>query len=341
MFKVYDTNRNFMLFLESQIGQIKIVESLEKGTKTLEFRVPCLDEYIYSLQEENFIETSDYKYVIKEVNMDNDSFFMVRCVADYEDLSGVLFKYFDGFEKSIPQLYEMACGQTQWTVDYQAEDHSIETLQIDMKSGLELIRMLAEEYNHELWFDTKNKVVRVYDKMGEDKGLYYSNELKIKRLTKQSDTYDFATVLYPYGKDGLTIENINDDKDYLTNYSYCDKYVEKVWYTDYEHAEDLKKAGETYLEQLCQPRNAYKVELASIGDVHLGDQIILVDRIKRIKQKQRVVKITRYPNQPEKDSVDISNLKEDFIETYLKQKKKMEADIAYIKKQIKALEDNS
>jgi len=37
--------------------------------------------------------------------------------------------------------------------------------------------------------------------------------------------------------------------------------------------------------------------------VGLGDKVILVDKIKRIKQEQRVVKITRYLREPEKSSV--------------------------------------
>jgi len=48
--------------------------------------------------------------------------------------------------------------------------------------------------------------------MGKDFGAYYSNELKLKNLKKQSSTYDYATVLIPIGKDGLTIMDINNGK---------------------------------------------------------------------------------------------------------------------------------
>jgi hypothetical protein len=47
-----------------------------------------------------------------------------------------------------------------------------------------MIMRIAEDYQQEVWFDTKNKVLKVYDKMGKDFGAYFSNELKMKSLVK-------------------------------------------------------------------------------------------------------------------------------------------------------------
>jgi hypothetical protein len=43
-----------------------------------------------------------------------------------------------------------------------------------------MLRQIAYDYAQELWFDTKNKVLHIYDKMGQDLGAYYSNELRLK-----------------------------------------------------------------------------------------------------------------------------------------------------------------
>ena len=51
--------------------------------------------------------------------------------------------------------------------------------------------------------------------MGQSLGVFYSNELRLKEVKKYSNTYDYATVLYPFGKDGLTIANVNNGKTYL------------------------------------------------------------------------------------------------------------------------------
>jgi phage minor structural protein len=95
-------------------------------------------------------------------------------------------------------------------------------------------------------------VLKVYDKMGINLGAYYSNELKLKNLNKQSSTYDYATVLFPIGKDGLTIANINNGKSYIENFTYTDKYIEKIWINeDYDVAERLKAAAEIYLDSIA------------------------------------------------------------------------------------------
>ena len=338
MFKVYDSNYNF-LFLLDKCKDIHTTEDLSMGTKNLSFKVPVLNEYLSNIAEENYIESSDYNYVIKEIVMESNDFFQVFCIANYEDLSSTYFSVFDCFQQGLDQAYQYCINTSGWTLNYQSNNKTMVTYQTANVTAWEMIKQIAADNNQEIWFDTKNKIVNVYGKMGSSLGAYYSNELYLKQLKKQSNSYEFATVLYPIGKDGLTIAAINDGKTYLTNYGYTQKRIEKYWVDEnYEHAEDLKAAAEAYLEELSQPHCSYQLKLMSLGDVHLGDEIILVDKIKKIKQKQRVVKIVRYPNEPEKDSVDISNLREDFTTTYLKDKKQMKADIDYIKKQIQLLQ---
>lgn len=340
MFKVYDTNHNFLLLLD-QCRNLFITESIETGTKNLCFQVPVLDKYIANIQEEFYIESQDYSYVVKEISMKDNQFFTVRCIANYEDLAGTLHKVFDGFQLSIRQTYQQVCALTEWTVSYSSSNHTVIDLQEANKTCLELIRILAENYDQELWFDTKNKVLYVYDQMGNQLGNYYSNELKLQTLNKQSDTYEYATVLYPYGKDGLDIKTINSNKDYITNFNYSNKYIERVWVDEkFEYAEDLKKYAQLYLEELAQPKCSYKLKLAELGQCQLGDQITLIDKLKRIKQKQRVVKIVRYPFEPERDQVELSNLKSSFAKLYKDYMRKQQADIEYIKNQIKEMNLN-
>lgn len=337
MFKVYDSNYKFLQLLDI-VKNCYTTEQISTGTKNLYFEVPINDMNLKIIVEENYIESSDYNYVIKEVNIKNNNFLQVYCIANYEELSGIIFPTFDLFQLSLEDGYKYCLSQSEWEVTYNSTARTAITYQLPNVTAMEMIRQIAADNKQELWFDTKNKTLYVYDKMGKKLGNYYSNELNLQQLQKQSSSYEYATVLYPYGKDGLTIDSINGGRKFLTNYSYTDKYIEKVWIDEsYEHPEDLMVAAKAYLEELAQPKSSYQLTLSSLGDVKLGDEIVLVDYIKRIKQKQRVVKIVHYPYEPEKDKVDISNLKEDFTTTYLASKKKMEADISDIKKILKTL----
>ena len=332
MFKIYDTNYSYIGRLDSY-KDAYTEEELARGVRRLVFRAPCKPEMYELLQEEFYIETQDYNYIIKEVNYTGNSFFEVRAAADIEEIAGSVFRVFDCFDRSLSLAYEYCLQRTSWVVNYHATNRAGITYQLANTNALEMIYYIANDYQQELWFDTKEKVLHVYDKMGSTLGAYYSNELKLEKLEKQSSTYDFATVLIPIGKDGLTISNINNGHDYLENFQYCDKYIEKIWINeDYDVAEKLRAAAEIYLDEVSQPKASYKLKVSDLGPtVQLGDEIMLVDKIKRIKQKQRVVKLTRFLNQPEEDSLEISNIQEDFARNFVVQQKKIEKQIAYIR----------
>ena len=202
-----------------------------------------------------------------------------------------------------------------------------------------MIDLIANDYGQELWFDTKNKILYVFDKMGKEFGTIYSNELRIKQLSKQSSSYDYITVLHPIGKDGLTIGVVNNGVNILENYSYCNKYIPKYWIQDdIEHTEQLKMAAEAYLSYISSPIVSYSLELSSLGNsASVGDNIIIVDKIKRTKQRQRIVKTVRYLQNPERDKVELSNEIVNFADTFIKYNSDYEKQIEYIKQNLTTL----
>ena len=134
--------------------------------------------------------------------------------------------------------------------------------------------------------------------------------MRLKKLSKQSSSYDYFTVLHPIGKNGLTIGIINNNKNFLENFTYSNKYIERFMIDEEITAPEILKAkAEKYLAENCMPKASYKLQLSELGkSVGLGDTIYLIDKLKRIKQKQRVVKIIRFPQEPERGTIEISNL---------------------------------
>ena len=338
MIKIYDTNHNFLSLLDS-CKDVYTTETLKTGLKTLSFKVSVDDKHLDIIQEENYAETADANYVIKEVINEDNSFIQVFCGANVERLTGFLFTVFDCFELSLKQAYEYCVANTDWRIEYLSQDNSIATYQMPYVYAFDMINQIAADYEQEVWFDTKNKIVKVYDKMGSALGAYYSNELKLKELSKQSSSYDYATVLLPIGKDGLTIELVNNGSPYLENYSYSNKSIMRVWRNeDLDIAEKLKWAAQNYLDSIAVPRASYQLTLSELGDtVAIGDEVMIVDKIKRIKQKQRVVKIIRYPNAPENDVVEISNLQVDFAQMFIENQKYLEKEVKYLRQLYESL----
>ena len=338
MIRIYDNNHHFLKLLPS-CRNIYTTELLDTGLKTLCFQVPCQNEFFELVQEENYVETADYSYIIKELILEGNDFIEVKCQANIEDLNGRVFQVFDCLNMNLEQIYTYCLSKSQWKLDYQSTDRSIATYQLPHTTGYDMICQTAKDYGQEIWFDTKNKVLRVYDKMGAEFGAYFSNELNLKKLIKQSSTYDYATVIFPIGKDGLTIASVNNGKEYLEDYSYSNKTIEKYFIDEeIDVADILKMKAEEYLANSCVPRASYKLQLAHLGeDVALGDIIYLVDKIKQIKQKQRVVKIVRYLREPERSSVEISNLQMDFARSFVQSQKEMKKEITHLKKLYKDL----
>lgn len=320
MIKIYDTNNHFLSLLDAELRDIFTTDSLKTGQRMLCFQIPCVDEYIEYINEEYYIETEDYRYIIKEIKSDDNQFITVYCSADIESIKGRVFLYFDCYDKNLQQGYEYCLSGTDWSVVYHSNNKTKITYQEAKVSAYDMIRKIADDYDQELWFDTKNKELHIYAKIGKSLGAYYSNELKLKKLKKHSNTYDYATVLYPFGKDGLTIENINGGRAYLENYDYTGKYIQKVWIDEsITVPEILKQKAEAYLEKIAQPTASYQLYISDItDDVGVGDEIIIVDKIKKIKQKQRVMKIIRYPKAPEKSKMEISNLTANLYDLFLK-----------------------
>jgi len=136
--------------------------------------------------------------------------------------------------------------------------------------------------------------------MGKDLGIFYSNELKLKLLKQFSNSYEFATMVFPMPNEKVTasmITFLNNNSPYLSNFDYSDKHIVKIYKNDKAtHAEELLAGAKLLLDEVSVPKITYELALTDIkDDVHLGDAITLIDKIKNIKIRQRVVKIVRYP----------------------------------------------
>lgn len=339
MLKIYNSSRKFLALLDSNINDIYTTDTLSTGQRTLCFQVPCNDDYLNYIDEENYVETDDYMYIIKEVKADNNKFVQVYCSADIEVIKGSVFFNFDCYDKNLEQGYLYCLSATDWTVAYHSNDRTRITYQEPNVNAYDMIHRIADDYGQEVWFDTKNRVVHIYKKMGKDFGAFYSNELKLKLLKKHSQTYDYATVLYPFGKDGLTIANVNNGKNYLEDYSYSNKYIQKIMVDEtIEIPELLMKKAQDYLNEIAQPKASYELLVSEVGeDVGIGDTITIVDKIKHLRQSQRVVKIVRYPKAPEKSKLEVNNLTTNFYDLFIKGQKRTDNDIRYVREVLKSL----
>ena len=93
---------------------------------------------------------------------------------------------------------------------------------VSVKTKLDFILEIAEKFNLVAKFDSNLRKINFYtiDEIGINKGLRISNKRYLRTIVQNIDSETFCTRLKLYGKDGLTINEINPTgQNYIENYS--------------------------------------------------------------------------------------------------------------------------
>ena len=183
---------------------------------------------------------------------------------------------------------------------------------------MKMLEKIAEVFWVEIEFRTKEKRVLFYNRVGgRIKIPRFIKGFNLKSLDVKTDTYDFYTRIIPYGKDRLTIESVNDGKNYLNNMKYTSTVRTAIWEdTNYTDAVQLKNMAEKKLGELAKPKITYTAQIfdvASISEEYadfafgIGDEADIIEPDMEIMARERIVRIARYPDNPEKNTVEFSN----------------------------------
>lgn len=269
-----------------------------------------------NIVEETYIRTKENEYIVKEID-DSSDWIKIVAKINLEELKGKDIDRIDVSNTRLEDSVNLAIAGTGYTATILGNKAKRRTVRKAKCSSYDVLEEIRKVYKVEYRFDTINKVIYIYDQMGEDKGSYFSDELNLRKLNIKSNTYDFATRLIPIGKDGLTIESINNGKNYVENYQYSNKIITEYWEDNrYTDAESLMEDAILKLEEISKRIASYDadvIDLAKVSkkyevlDYDLGDTIELLSRDKKIKEKQRIVKLVVYPKEPERNTCEIAN----------------------------------
>lgn len=298
------------------------IEYLLSGEDLFEFSLSVSDEKLGLVEEEGYIRTKYNEYVIKAIDP-AQSLKRYSCVVNIEDIKGKSISSFDTSNNNITDSIRLAIAGTGWIL----ADNNItkrRTVRLKNTNALEVLREIRKVFRVDFRFDAINKIIHVYEQFGEDKGVYFSDELNLIDLSIPSDTFDYATRLIPIGKDGLDISSINGGKKYVENFQYTNKVIEVIWedgrYTD---VNSLKADAEAKLEELSKPKRSYQSKVSDLAkynkeyeflDFFLGDTITLLSKQEKFRDKQRIVKYTEYPKEPHRNTAELGNTTLNFEE---------------------------
>ena len=315
MLKYIDKNGKKKPLIE--YSNLCIEEVLDYGDKTL----TCNVSMKCSVALEDIIRTRTNEYVIKQKNgLADDGTYTVTAKLNIDELEGTPFISFDTTEKTALEAAQLALAGTGWTCECDVKKKR--TIRMTNASSWEILKKIVDTYMLEMQIDSINKVIRLKEKFGSYKGAYFTDQINLISLESQANTNDFYTRIYPIGKDGLTIESVNNGSTVLENHIYSSKNKTYIWKDErYTDPQSLKEDAAEKLADMAQPYIAYSCSILDLSqnskkykNYNIGDEVVLIDSFSKTKIKQRIKKISRYPDDPSKDTCEIANLKLTFTE---------------------------
>ena len=312
MLKVYDSLHNAMAPLLDYEG-LCVAEEVS-GETQISFKMPRTE--LARIKEEYYIRTPDNEFIIKELSVDtHDDMVKVVAKINVEELKGTPVKYFETVEKNPYSCISLALSYCPGGWIVRTNITKRRTLRQSQKTVWDIIKSALDLYMAEMSIDAINKIITIESHIGEDKGAYFMEDLNLSQLQVESDTYNLVTRIYPVGKDGLTIEEVNDGIPYVENHKYSNKVLAAYWEDNrYTIAENLRDDALEKLETLAFPTRSYNaavIDLATISGLDatsykVGDTVWLKSKTANTNEKHRIISMKSYPQSPEENTCVLS-----------------------------------
>lgn len=320
MFKVLDRKRKQLDILESPISPVITAEL--GGIGELTFSVPSTYKH---LELEGYIQVEDGdEYVIKEI-VTHGTNREVCCMLNIEEIVGMAWSTFISKNQNVYKTALQILNGTGWRVVNNSTTTETRNLYGKATNSYNLLQLMCTVFDVEFTFDTYEKTVYIVDRVGNDCGTYFINDLNLKQLNIDTHTHKYITRVIPIGKDGLQITSVNGGRNYLENKTYCDKNIYGIWQSDkHDDPAKLKADAQRFLDEMAVPYETYEVLVDDLYALRgydefkyeLGDVVTIIDGVTETKIKQRVIQRTYNLQEPDKDTIHIANKDMSFEDYY-------------------------
>lgn len=288
------------------------------GNETLEFDISPRHELYPFLAEEIQVGWDDNIYLVKAIN-ERAEISTITCELDFDKLKETAYRTYTSTTRTLRDvLQEQLPG---WTLDGVDLVSIRRTIELEACSGYDVVMQAMETYGIVYEWHMANRTVRILKPENEQpSGQFLSEELNLKSIVFKGNSKEFITRLYPYGKDGMTIESVNDGKTYLENHDYSNKIISGIWEDDrYTDPQNLKDDAIERLKKLAWPVRSYECEVTDLAkqlpdydfmDFKLYKIVTLLDKVRKTRVDHRIVEYQEYPYAPHLNVVTLSSVAE-------------------------------
>lgn len=294
------------------------VRELASGLDEVIFNLSIYDPIYAALQEEEQItDRGGQRYLVKQIDAGADSA-KVICQIDLDDWKSAMYVNYDSGSKRVALQID-AIKPAGWRVIDLSGSTISRTLHGDF-TALQIAQECCKVYSVYLRWNNALKTVTIHRQaIGSPVGSFATRELNLVEINYKGKSTNFATRLYPYGKDDLTIEGATIDgatytKAYVENHTYSSKVISVVWRDErYTDAQSLYDSAVANLAELAVPSRSYDCSIVDLQatnpdkyanlDFSLFTTATLIDDIKETAVNYMVVERHVYPYHPEENEV--------------------------------------
>lgn len=201
----------------------------------------------------------------------------------------------------------MAVAGTMWSPGTSPSGYSLYAA-LEGKTALECLNIFAGQTGLVLRFDSINRMVSFDYPNTNTRDRVFTYAAGLDGVEK-TEVAPAATVIYPYGADGMTIAGVNAGVEYLEDFSWYtslglsleearERFTKRVTWTDerYIYPANLLTAAQAKLDVSAHPQISYTLKPSialKTSDLVLGDRVWVVDETLDMKLAATVTAITR------------------------------------------------
>lgn len=292
------------------------IKHKQDGRDEMSFTIDVtLDQYKLIYEEAKVI-SDDNEWLVKKIDDDK-----IDLELNFDFLKGTFYKDFRSETQFLTQVLQshLPAG---WTVEGAGVSSIRRTIEFDFCTDFDILYRCMSVYGVFFVWKIKEKRLIVYSQTDMPvTGEYLTSELNLKKLSFKGDTTEFATRLYAYGKDGMTMEEavINGSRyglTYVENKQYANKTICAYWSDErYTIPENLYDDAVKKLESISAPVRSYECDVVDLAkqsaeysflDFSLHKKVTLIDIDRGIRIVHQIVEYVEYPDDPRNNKVTLS-----------------------------------
>ncbi|MBQ6403842.1 MAG: phage tail protein [Oscillospiraceae bacterium] len=288
----------------------------EDGRDVMTFCLDPTHEQYPLLQEEAVIRTDQNEYLIKKVDDDK-----IDCQLNFDFLKERSYYAYKSETRTLLAVLQDHLP-TGWTIEGATVSTIRRTITFDSCTDYDVVYACPKTYGVRfIWYILEKRLVIVKPDLIGSTGEYLTTELNLVALSFKGQSTDFATRLYAYGKDGMTLEDaiINGSRyglKYVDDNTYSSKLVIATWTDErYTIPENLYADAVDKLAQMAYPVRSYtcKVkDLAKLDDRYsfltftMFRKLHVLDTERKIAVEHQIVEYDEWPDEEDQNTVTLN-----------------------------------